>query len=71
MRKRLTIILDMTMIDEASIALGTKGVDETVHAALLEVVEARRRLRLLELEPNLTLRDLIADRLGDPSDPYP
>ncbi len=71
MRKRLTIDLDMAMIDEASIALGTTGVDETVHTALLEIVEARRRLRLLELEPNLTLQGLTADRRGDSPDPYP
>lgn len=64
MRKRTTIELDMELLIEARAVLGTKGIDETVHAALREVVNARRRLGLLDLEPDLTLQDLVVDRHG-------
>ena len=57
MKKHTTIDLDMVLVGEAAIALETKKVSETVHAALKEVVDARRRLRLLELDPDLTLRE--------------
>lgn len=63
MRKH-TIELDMAMVDEASIALGTKTVSETVHAALREVVDSRRQLRLLGLDPDLSLQRLAEDRRG-------
>ncbi len=64
MRKHTTIDLDMVLVGEAAIALETKRVSETVHAALREVVDARRRLRLLDLDPDLTLEGLAADRRG-------
>lgn len=64
MKKHTTIDLDMVLVGEAAIALETKKVSETVHAALKEVVDARRRLKLLELDPDLTLQTLTADRRG-------
>lgn len=62
MRKHTSIDLDMTLVAEAAIVLATERVDETVHAALREVVESRKRLRLLDLDPDLTLEQLAADR---------
>lgn len=64
MRKRTTIELDMAMVAEASIALGTNTVSETVHAALQEVVDSRRRVRLLALDPDVSLQRLAEDRRG-------
>ena len=64
MRKHTTIDLDMTLVGEASVVLETKRVNETVHAALREVVESRKRLRLLHLDPDLTLEHIAADRAG-------
>ena len=55
MRTRTTIELDMELLTEARAVLVTKGIDETVRAALGEVVNARRRLGLLDIEPDLTL----------------
>jgi Arc/MetJ family transcription regulator len=63
-RKHTTIDLDMVLVGEAAIALETKRVSETVHAALKEVVDARRRLRLMDLDPDLTLERLADDRRG-------
>lgn len=64
MRKHTTIDLDMRLVGEAAIVLETKRVNETVHAALREVVAARRRLQLLDLDPDLTLDGLARDRRG-------
>ncbi len=64
MRKHTTIDLDMQLVGEAAVVLNTTQVNQTVHAALREVVASRRRLRLLELDPGLTLEDLAADRRG-------
>lgn len=64
MRKHTTIDLDMRLLGEAAVALETKQINETIHAALREVVDARRRLRLLDLAPDLTLESLTADRRG-------
>ncbi len=64
MRKHTTIDLDMTLVGEASVVLETKRVNETVHAALREVVDSRKRLKLLELDPDLTLKQLEVDRAG-------
>ena len=64
MRKHTTIELDMTLVDEAAEVLETKRVDETVHAALREVIASRKRLRLLDLDPDLTIHQLEADRAG-------
>ena len=64
MRKHTTIDLEMHLVGEASAVLETKQINETIHAALREVVNTRRRLQLLELAPDLTLEDLDADRQG-------
>jgi Arc/MetJ family transcription regulator len=64
MKKHTTIDLDMVLVGEAAVVLETKRVTETVHAALQRVVDAERRLRLLELDPALSLDDLVADRRG-------
>jgi Arc/MetJ family transcription regulator len=58
MRRHTTIDLDTDLVDEAKKVLGTRRTSETIHAALAEVVRARRRERLLELSTNLTLEDL-------------
>jgi len=53
-----TVDLDKQLVEEAKEALGTRKTSETIHAALTEVVRARRRQRLLELSTDLTLADL-------------
>jgi len=58
MRKHTTIDLDMDLVEEASRALGTKKVTETVHAALDEVVRRRQRLALVDFVPAVDLGDL-------------
>lgn len=64
MRKHTTIDLDMQLLGEASLILETKQINETIHVALREVVNARRRRQLLDLDPDLTLESLAADRRG-------
>jgi Arc/MetJ family transcription regulator len=63
-KKHTTMDLDIDLVREAAEALGTKRTSETVHAALAEAVALRRRLRLLDLDPDLTLEQLEADRVG-------
>ena len=58
MRKHTTIDLDMDLVKEASRALGTSKVTETVHAALDEVVRRRQRLALVDFVPAIDLGDL-------------
>ena len=58
MRKHTTIDLDLQLVNEAKVALGTRKTSETVHAALREAVRAGQRRRLLELDTGLTLDDL-------------
>jgi Arc/MetJ family transcription regulator len=58
MRKHTTLDLDLDVVDEAAVALGTRGTGETVRAALEEVVRHRRRQRLLELTTDLGLDQL-------------
>lgn len=62
MRKHTTIDLDPDLVGEARRVLGTTTTTETVHAALAEVVRARRRMAILDLAPALTLADLDAMR---------
>jgi len=62
MRKHTTIDLDSDLVGEAREALGTTTTTETIHAALAEVVRARRRMAMLELHPALNLADLDAMR---------
>jgi Arc/MetJ family transcription regulator len=62
MRRPTTIDIDMDLVREAGVALGTTRMTETVHAALEEVVRRHRLLTLLELRPALDLDDLRAVR---------
>jgi Arc/MetJ family transcription regulator len=58
MRQHTTVDLDTDLVNEAKEALGTRRTTETIHAALREVIRARNRRRLLELESDLTLDQL-------------
>lgn len=58
MKVHTTIDLDKQLVEEAKQVLGTRRTSETIHAALEEVVRARRREKLLELSTGLTLEDL-------------
>ena len=62
MRKHTTIDLDADLVGEARRVLGTTTTTDTIHAALAEVVRARRRMAILGLHPALTLADLDAMR---------
>lgn len=62
MRKHTTLDLDLDVVNDAAAVLGTRGIGETVRAALDEVVRARRRSRLLELTTDLNLDQLEATR---------
>jgi Arc/MetJ family transcription regulator len=64
MRKHTTIDLDTDLVAAAADVLGTRRTVDTVHAALQEVVAVRRRLRLLDFQPELSLSDLAASRQG-------
>jgi Arc/MetJ family transcription regulator len=73
MRRHTTIDIDMDLVREAGVALGTTRMTETVHAALEEVVRRRRLLTLLELRPALDLDDLRAmraHRFAERLEPY-
>ena len=57
--KRTTINLDIDLLDEASEALGTSRMTETVHAAMSDVVRRRKLEALTRLEfPDLDLEKL-------------
>ncbi len=64
MRKHTTIDLDTDLVTAAADVLGTRRTTETIHAALEEVVAVRRRLRLLDFQPDLWLQDLAVARQG-------
>jgi Arc/MetJ family transcription regulator len=64
MRKHTTIDLDTELVAAAADVLGTTRTTDTVHAALSEVVALRKRLRLLEFRPALTLNTLARLREG-------
>lgn len=73
MRRHTTIDIDMDLVREAGVALGTTRMTETVHAALEEVIRRRRLLTLLELRPALDLDDLRAmraHRFAERPEPY-
>jgi len=73
MRRHTTIDIDMDLVREAGVALGTTRMTETVHAALADVVRRRRLLTLLELRPALDLDDLRAmraHRFAESLEPY-
>ncbi len=58
MRKHTTIDLDADLVREAAGVLGTTRTTDTIHAALAEVVNQRRRLSLLSIDNTLELADL-------------
>jgi Arc/MetJ family transcription regulator len=73
MRRHTTIDIDMDLVREAGVALGTTRMTETVHAALEEVIRRRRLLTLLELRPALDLDDLRsmrAHRFAERTEPH-
>lgn len=73
MRRHTTIDIDMDLVREAGVALGTTRMTETVHAALEEVVRRRRLRTLLDLRPALDLHDLQAmraHRFAERREPY-
>jgi Arc/MetJ family transcription regulator len=45
--RRSSIIVDDALLEEAQEALGTRGLKETVDAALREAIRTRRRMQLL------------------------
>ena len=47
MARRTSIVVDDALLEEAQQALGTRGLKETVDAALHEAVRSRRRKELL------------------------
>jgi Arc/MetJ family transcription regulator len=62
MRKHTTIDLDMDLVREAGSVLGTTRTTDTVHAALAQAVNLRRRLSLLDIDTDLDLEGLRAIR---------
>jgi Arc/MetJ family transcription regulator len=73
MRHHTTIDIDMDLVHEAGLILGTTRMTETVHAALTEIVRRRRLLSLLEFTPAITLDDLRsirAHRFAERLEPY-
>ncbi|MBA3867390.1 MAG: hypothetical protein H0X42_13785 [Solirubrobacterales bacterium] len=48
-KRKTSFEIDTTKVEAAKALLGTKGLTDTVDAALDEVVKLRRRLSLLEL----------------------
>lgn len=62
MRRHTTIDIDMDLVHEAGLILGTTRMTETVHAALADIVRRRRLLTLLDLQPAITLADLRTTR---------
>jgi Arc/MetJ family transcription regulator len=73
MRRHTTIDIDMDLVREAGVALGTTRMTETVHAALQQVVRQRRLLTLLDFRPALDLDDLRAmraHRFSERPEPY-
>jgi Arc/MetJ family transcription regulator len=58
-RKHTTLNLDMDLLKDAQDVLGTSRATDTIHEALAEVVNRRRRQRLAERElPGLTPESL-------------
>ena len=73
MRKHTTIDLDADLVREAAGVLGTTRTTDTIHAALAEVVNQRRRLALLSIDNALDLADLAdirAHRFAERPEPY-
>lgn len=73
MRKHTTMDLDADLVAAAASVLGTTKIVDTVHAALAEVVRARRRLAITAFRPALDLDDLAAmrsHRFAEEREPY-
>ncbi len=68
MRKHTTLNIDTDLLQAAARALGTAGATETIHRAVREAVELRRRQWLLEYDfPGLTpesLEEMRRDRVS-------
>ena len=47
MPRRTSIVVDDALLQEAQQALGTRGLKETVNAALKEAIRTRKRMQLL------------------------
>ena len=65
--------LDADLVAAAATVLGTTKIVDTVHAALSEVIRARRRLAISAFRPALDLDDLGAmrgHRFAEASEPY-
>jgi len=62
MRKHTTIDLDGDLVRAAADVLGTTRTTDTIHAALADVVNRRRRATLLTIDNALDLSDLDAIR---------
>ena len=59
MKKHTTLNIDTDLLEQAREALGTKGSTETIHRALAEVVDHRKRLWLAQYAfPDLTPESL-------------
>ena len=57
--ERRTLDLDLALVREAAEILGTDGISDTVHAALLAVVNRHKMELLMEYDfPGLTLESL-------------
>jgi Arc/MetJ family transcription regulator len=57
--KRTTINLDLDLLDEASDALGTSRMTDTVHAAMTDVIRRRKLEELTRMEfPGMDLEKL-------------
>lgn len=55
----MTLDLDLALVHEATVILGTDGISDTVHAALLAVVNRHKMELLMEYDfPGLTLESL-------------
>jgi Arc/MetJ family transcription regulator len=65
--------LDADLVAAAATVLGTTKIVDTVHAALSEVVRARRRSAITGFRPALDLDDLAAmrgHRFAEKPEPY-
>jgi Arc/MetJ family transcription regulator len=69
MIKKTSFNLDRRLVAQASAALGTRTMTETIHRALDEVVRHEELHRLAEWRPDLTLDDLERLRGGSSSMP--
>lgn len=60
-RRRMTLNLDMELVEEAKHVLGTTQTTETIHRALQEIINREKRRRLLEIG----IGDLTPQRLEE------